>query len=61
MHTRQDQQLSAQIRQVHQKSKGQYGAPRVHAELRAQSQHREAFGRLYGPPQDAPHPRKATY
>ncbi|ABF44124.1 xylulokinase (plasmid) [Deinococcus geothermalis DSM 11300] len=28
---------------------------------RAQSQHREAFGRLYGPLQDAPHPRKATY
>ena len=35
---RQDQQLSAQIRQVHQKSKGRYGAPRVHAELRAQGQ-----------------------
>lgn len=34
----QDQHLSAQIRRVHQKSKGRYGAPRVHAELRAQGQ-----------------------
>ncbi len=34
----QDQHLRAQIRRVHQKSKGRYGAPRVHAELRAQGQ-----------------------
>jgi putative transposase len=29
-----DQELTAQIRQVHQRSRGTYGAPRVHAELR---------------------------
>ncbi|WP_437776943.1 IS3 family transposase [Sorangium sp. So ce1097] len=30
-----DAQLSAQIRAVHHKSRGRYGSPRVHAELRA--------------------------
>jgi putative transposase len=29
-----DQELTEQIRQVHQRSRGTYGAPRVHAELR---------------------------
>jgi putative transposase len=29
-----DQALTSQIRQVHQRSRGTYGAPRVHAELR---------------------------
>ena len=37
-HQLQDQHLSAQIRRVHQKSRGRYGAPRVHAELRALGQ-----------------------
>ena len=31
---RADTQLTEHIRQVHQVSKGRYGAPRVHAELR---------------------------
>ncbi|XXY72253.1 IS3 family transposase [Sorangium sp. So ce291] len=30
-----DAQLSAQIRVVHHKSRGRYGSPRIHAELRA--------------------------
>ncbi|KYG11275.1 hypothetical protein BE21_57910 [Sorangium cellulosum] len=30
-----DAQLGAQIRAVHHKSRGRYGSPRVHAELRA--------------------------
>jgi transposase InsO family protein len=30
----QDAELAAEIRAVHQESKGRYGAPRVHAELR---------------------------
>ncbi|WP_433937642.1 IS3 family transposase [Sorangium cellulosum] len=30
-----DAQLSAQIRAVHNKSRGRYGSPRIHAELRA--------------------------
>jgi putative transposase len=32
-----DQELTAQIRQVHQRSRGTYGAPGVHAELRLDS------------------------
>jgi putative transposase len=31
---RQDEALTAQIRAIHQRSRGTYGAPRVHAELR---------------------------
>jgi len=33
-HDREDAELAAQIQAVHQESKGRYGAPRVHAELR---------------------------
>ena len=29
-----DQALTAQIRAIHQRSRGTYGAPRIHAELR---------------------------
>ena len=32
---RTDEQLTDHIRQAHQASKGRYGAPRIHAELRA--------------------------
>jgi len=32
----QDADLAAQVRTVHEESKGRYGAPRVHAQLRAQ-------------------------
>jgi putative transposase len=34
-----DAQLSVQIRAVHHKSRGSYGSPRVHAELRARGMH----------------------
>jgi transposase InsO family protein len=33
---REDAELAARIKAVHQESKGRYGAPRVHAQLRAQ-------------------------
>jgi transposase InsO family protein len=33
---REDAELAAQVRAVHEGSKGRYGAPRVHAQLRAQ-------------------------
>ena len=33
---RQDAELAAQVRAVHEESKGRYGSPRVHAQLRAQ-------------------------
>ena len=33
---RQDAELAAQVRAVHEESKGRYGSPRVHAALRAQ-------------------------
>ena len=33
---RQDAELAAQVKAVHEESKGRYGAPRVHAQLRAQ-------------------------
>ena len=32
----QDAELAAQVKTVHEESKGRYGAPRVHAQLRAQ-------------------------
>jgi transposase InsO family protein len=35
-HERQDAELTGQIQAVHEQSKGRYGAPRVHAELRRQ-------------------------
>lgn len=35
---REDRQLLVQIRAVHQKSRGRYGSPRVHRELRRQGQ-----------------------
>ena len=34
----QDAELAAQVQAVHQESKGRYGSPRVHAELRRQGQ-----------------------
>ncbi len=33
---RDDAELAAQVKKVHEESKGRYGAPRVHAQLRAQ-------------------------
>ena len=33
--TREDAELAAQVKAVHEESKGRYGAPRVHAQLRA--------------------------
>jgi transposase InsO family protein len=33
---RQDASLTAEVRAVHEESKGRYGAPRIHAQLRAQ-------------------------
>ncbi|MCC6442068.1 MAG: transposase [Armatimonadetes bacterium] len=35
-HTQQDQSLSEQIRQIHESSRGIYGAPRIHATLKGQ-------------------------
>jgi putative transposase len=40
-----DEQLTEQIRQAHQASKGRYGAPRIHAQLR-RSGHRHARKRV---------------
>jgi HTH-like domain len=39
-----DAALTEQIRQAHQVSKGRYGAPRVHAELRRRGHRHEAGG-----------------
>ena len=33
---RSDEALSARVREIHQRSRGTYGAPRIHAELAAQ-------------------------
>ena len=41
---RQDAELAAQVKAVHQDSKGRYGAPRVHAQLRAQGNGTRASG-----------------
>ena len=40
-----DQELTEHIRQAHQTSKGRYGAPRIHAELRRRG-HRHARKRV---------------
>jgi hypothetical protein len=40
-----DEQLTEHIRQAHQASKGRYGAPRIHAELRRRG-HRHARKRV---------------
>jgi len=40
-----DEELTEQIRQAHQASKGRYGAPRIHAELRRQG-HRHSRKRV---------------
>jgi hypothetical protein len=42
---RADQVLTAEIRAVHKESKGRYGAPRVHAELRRKG-HRHGRKRI---------------
>jgi putative transposase len=44
-HQRADAQLTAHIRQAHQGSKGRYGTPRIHAELRRRG-HRHARRRV---------------
>jgi transposase InsO family protein len=44
-HTQQDAALTERVIQVHDESKGTYGAPRVHAELRAQG-HRHSHKRI---------------
>ena len=40
----QDAELAGQVRAVHEESKGRYGAPRVHAQLRAQGRGTPASG-----------------
>ena len=42
-----DEELTERIRQVHQASKGRYGAPRIHAQLRRQG-HRHGRKRVAG-------------
>jgi HTH-like domain len=42
----QDAELTGQIRDVHQESKGRYGAPRVHAELRLRGRQQDQEGSL---------------
>jgi hypothetical protein len=41
---RDDAALAAEIKTVHEESKGRYGAPRVHAQLRAQGRATPASG-----------------
>jgi hypothetical protein len=41
-----DQELSEHIRQAHQMSKGRYGAPRIHAQLRRDGHGRKRIARL---------------
>jgi transposase InsO family protein len=36
LHAAEDAELAAQVKAVHEQSKGRYGAPRVHAQLRAE-------------------------
>lgn len=45
-----DQELTAHIRQAHQRSKGRYGAPRIHAQLRRDGHRhgRKRIARLLG-------------
>ena len=53
-----DQELTEHIRQAHQRSKGRYGAPRIHAQLRRQGQRHGRSGSrdCWAPPacRDAP-------
>ena len=35
-----DEALSARVREIHQRSRGTYGAPRIHAELAAEGHQR---------------------
>jgi hypothetical protein len=39
---RADAELTGQIREVHEESRGRYGAPRIHAELRRRGPGHEA-------------------
>jgi putative transposase len=39
LRAREDEELAAQIREVHQQSRGTYGTPRLQAELRARGRH----------------------